>query len=108
MEGRDQSRRLPDVQGTNCPTSEGQEEEGLNVLLAILVFCSAACIDFFNTRYIMAVQRRDAVRAGLWSVSQYGASLVGFLVVFKITLWMLPVEALGLFTGCVWSMRAKV
>lgn len=77
------------------------------VLIAILVFFSAAAIDFANTRYVMAVGEGRARAAAKWSVLQWCSSLVGFLVAVKITLWMLPVEMLGLYVGTLWSMRNK-
>lgn len=78
------------------------------VLLAILVFCSALALDYCATKYVHAVGRDDAHRAAMWSVLQWASSLVGFLVAFKVTLWMLPVEALGLWVGTHLSMRGKV
>lgn len=78
------------------------------IWLALLVFCSAAMIDAANSQYVLAVQRGEAHRAGLWSCAQWAASLVGFLVVVKVTLWMLPAECLGLYAGCRISLRAKV
>lgn len=78
------------------------------VLLAIVVFLSALALDFCATRYVRAVARDDAHRAAIWSVLQWSSSLVGFLVAFKVTLWMLPVEALGLWVGTHLSMRGKV
>lgn len=78
------------------------------VLLAIAVFFSAAFLDFCNTRYVMAVANNDAHRAGLWSVLQWTSSLLGFLIVVKVTMWLLPIEALGLYFGTWLSMRAKI
>ncbi len=75
------------------------------VLIGILVFWSSAALDYCATRYVRAVAL-DATRAAmLWSVGQWACSLVGFLVAFKVTLWMLPVEAAGLAFGTWLSMR---
>lgn len=73
------------------------------------MFVSAMAIDWANTRYVLAVGRGDRIVAANWSVLQWCASLVGFLVAIKITLWMLPLELLGLWCGTLLSMRdAKV
>lgn len=77
------------------------------VLLGVVVFFSAAMIDFANTRYVQAVGERRAYVAARWSVLQWLSSLVGFIIAVKITLWMLPIEALGLYAGTLWSMRTK-
>ena len=76
-------------------------------LFAILVFVSSAFIDFANTRYVQCVGQGHAHRAGLWSVTQWAASLVGFLIAFKVTLWMLPIEMVGLYVGTRVSLRAR-
>ncbi len=79
------------------------------ILLGILVFVSAMAIDWANTRYVISVGERAVHKAALWSVAQWMASLVGFVVALKITLWMLPIEAAGLYAGTVLSLRnAKI
>ena len=75
------------------------------VALALLVFVSAARIDFPNTHYVKAVRAGRAHHAALWSVLQWCGSLVGFIIALKVTLWMLPIEALGLYAGAYLSMR---
>lgn len=75
----------------------------IDVLLALLVFVASASIDFASARYVRAVGRLEARRAATWSVIQWGAGLVGFLVAFKYSLWMLPMEGLGLFVGTMLS-----
>ncbi len=87
---------------------EEKEEGTVIILLAIAVFFSAAILDYCNTKYVLNVAEGNAVKAGLWSVFQWLSSLVGFLIVVKVTLWLLPVEAIGLFVGTWFSMRAKV
>lgn len=77
----------------------------LTIVIGIVVFFSAVGIDFANTRYVQAVGDKDPHRAARWSVLQWVSSLVGFIVAVKITLWMLPVEMLGLYVGTWWSMR---
>lgn len=75
------------------------------VLLAALVFVSAASIDFANVRFVRAVGRGEIHAAARWSVVQWSASLAGFLVAVKVTLWLLPAEAAGLYAGSFASMR---
>lgn len=77
------------------------------IILGVVVFVSSACIDFANTRYVRAVGDDEANKAALWSILQWVSSLVGFLVAVKITLWMLPVEMLGLYVGTLVSMRTR-
>jgi hypothetical protein len=77
----------------------------LTIFIGVLVFFSAVGIDFANTRYVQAVGEKDTHRAARWSVLQWLSSLVGFIVAVKITMWMLPVEMLGLYVGTWWSMR---
>lgn len=74
------------------------------ILLALLVFFSAMGIDYANTRYVKAVDDNRAHHAAAWSVMQWSCGLAGFLVALKVTLWMLPIEALGLYVGTRLSM----
>lgn len=82
----------------------------MNILLAFIVFVSAMGIDFCNIRYIQAVSDGRPHRAAFWSVCQWTSSLLPFLIAFKVSLWLLPIEALGLWAGVYLSMRlgAKV
>lgn len=81
-------------------------------LLAILVFVSAVLIDVCNTQYVKAVARNQPHQAAVYSVLQWVSSLIGFIIAFKVTLWLLPFEALGLYVGTRLSMdwwdRVKV
>lgn len=77
----------------------------LAVLLGIAVFMSAFCIDFCNTRYVLAVNKLAPHQAAAWSVCQWTASVVGFLVAIKFSFWMLPIEAVGLYAGAWYSLR---
>lgn len=77
------------------------------LLVGIAVFLSSACIDVANTHYVLAVTALAPHRAARWSVLQWAASLVGFLVAVKVTLWMLPVEMLGLYAGTLLSLSWK-
>lgn len=74
-------------------------------LLFILVFISSAGIDFANTRYVRAVGELAVNRAACWSLLQWAMSLIGFLFVIKVSLWLLIPEGLGLFFGSWISLR---
>jgi hypothetical protein len=77
------------------------------VVLAILVFTASACLDFAHTRYVQAVQANKAWLAAMWSVLQWMAATVAFVVAVKISLWLLPFEALGLAVGTLLGMRKQ-
>jgi hypothetical protein len=77
--------------------------------LFLLVFVSAASLDYCHSRYIMAVQQRWAWRAAGWSMLGWCSGIVGFFVAVKVTMWVLPAEALGLGAGTLLSVkRAKL
>ena len=78
-----------------------------SLLLAVAVFLSSMTIDYTNVKYVRAVTEDRAYAAAGWSLAQWTASLLGFLVAVKVTLWLLPAEMLGLWCGCVWSIRGK-
>lgn len=67
--------------------------------LGMLVFCATCALDFAHANYVIAVNARRRVRAASWSVAQWGASMVGFIVAFKVSLYLIPFEAAGLFVG---------
>ncbi len=69
------------------------------VALGLLVFCATCALDFAHTRYVMAVHDRKRHRAAAWSVLQWMAATIGFVVAVKVSLYLLPFEALGLYAG---------
>lgn len=73
--------------------------------LAVLVLASSAAIDFAHARYVQAVTARRQLRAAVWSVTQWCAASVGFVVAVKVSLWLLPFEAAGLFLGSLLAVR---
>ena len=75
--------------------------------IGLLVFIASAAIDFANTRYVQAVNAVEPHGAARWSVLQWTASLVGFVVAVKYSLWILPVEAAGLYAGAWLSLRKQ-
>src|SRR5690606_37796921 len=58
-----------------------------------------AGVDFCLARYTRAMIAGHTFKAALWSVGQWSAASVGFVVAVKISIWYLPFEALGLFLG---------
>lgn len=73
--------------------------------LFLLVFVSATMLDFCHGSYIIAVGKRLPYRAAGWSILTWCSGLVGFLVAVKVTLWVLPAEALGTALGTVLSVK---
>jgi hypothetical protein len=79
----------------------------VTVLLAVLVFSAAAGLDFCATKYVRSVQAGRAWSAAMWSVLQWSAATIAFVVAVKVSLWLLPFEALGLATGTLLGMRSS-
>jgi hypothetical protein len=92
--------------------------------LAALVTATMATVDFAHARYSLAMQdhRRRVLESGLyvprwlmvrdwrhwrgplhiaarWSLVQWGAATVGFVLAVRVTMWLLPFEGLGLWIG---------
>lgn len=78
-----------------------------SIALGLIVFASSFAIDLANTNFVQQVQNRNAFSAAMWSVVQWGASVVGFVIAIKISFWYLPIEALGLATGTYYAMRGN-
>jgi hypothetical protein len=70
-------------------------------LLCLFVLVSATLIDFAHARCIVAIAERAPHRAALWSILQWGGATVGFIIAVKVTFWVLPFEAAGLYLGTV-------
>lgn len=49
--------------------------------------------------------RKASVQAALWSVGQWSAASVGFVVAVKVSIWYLPFEAAGLAAGTLLGAR---
>jgi len=75
------------------------------ILLAILVFASAFVIDFAETRYVTAVNAKDAHRAALWSIAMYTAGAAGWVAIVHVSLWLMVPEALGFYCGTRYALR---
>ncbi len=74
-------------------------------LLAVLVTLTMGAVDFAHARYALAMMRvrrgeHQALHvAARWSVVQWGAASIGFIVSVKVSMWLLPFEGLGLYLG---------
>jgi hypothetical protein len=68
-------------------------------MLGVLVFCATCALDYAHTNYVMAVHDRRRYKAAAWSVLQWCAATIGFVVAVKVSLYLLPFEALGLYVG---------
>ena len=79
----------------------------MNVFIAILVTATMAGVDYCHARYVCALLENRIYRAALWSVGQWMAASVGFVVAVKISMWYLPFEAAGLFFGTLLGARRK-
>ena len=72
---------------------------------ALLVTVTMAMVDFAHAKYSLAmVEVRRGGRSYLhqaarWSVVQWGAAAVGFVVAVRVSMWFLPFEAAGLYIG---------
>lgn len=71
----------------------------MSVLLAILVFFTMAGVDFCHAKYVRAMLAGKALPAAFWSVGQWMAASVGFVIAVKVSMWYLIFEAMGLFVG---------
>ena len=73
--------------------------------LATSNVATMACVDYAHARYnhALAASRRNAPGAehlaGCWSVAAWIPATICFVVAVKVSLWMLPFEALGLYIG---------
>lgn len=81
--------------------------------LAVLVTLTMGAVDFAHARYALAMMRfrqgdaRALHIAARWSVMQWGAASIGFIVSVKVSMWLLPFEGLGLYLGTVLGGRRE-
>lgn len=76
-------------------------------LLTLAVFVSAMAIDYAEARYVLAVERRDARDAAMWSVAMYTLGCLGFVAVLEVSLYLMIPEALGFYCGTRLALRGK-
>lgn len=67
--------------------------------IAVLVLFAAAAGDYVESYYVRAVADRQPGRAGAMSCAMYLVSLVGFLAVFKVSIWLVVPELFGVGLG---------
>ena len=77
----------------------------VTAILCAVVFLASALIDFAHARGIVAIGERAGHRAARWSLAQWIGSTIGFLIAMKVTCWVLPFEAAGLYVGTVLAVR---
>lgn len=76
-------------------------------VLALLVFASTMAVDYAHARYIQSLTAGHRHAAARWSVTQWAATMVGFVVAVRVTMWVLPAEALGLYCGTFLGSRER-
>lgn len=76
-------------------------------LLVIAVFLSAMVIDFAEARYVLAVERRQARDAAMWSVVMYAMGCLGFVAVLNVSLWLMLPEGIGFYCGTRLALRTN-
>lgn len=79
----------------------------LIIAVTLLVFGAAALGDFVEAYYTRAVADLDARSAGAMSVAMYGVSLIGFFAVFKVSMWLVVPEAIGVGLGAWIAVRRQ-
>lgn len=67
--------------------------------LGLVVAAAFAAVDFCAIKYVYAVTAGRRHGAARWSVAQWAASAVGFVLVIKVSLWLMLAEAGGLYIG---------
>lgn len=67
--------------------------------LALLVMLATATVDYSHARYVKSMLAGHRHRASRWAVAQWTAAAIGFVVAVRVTLWLLPAEAFGVYAG---------
>lgn len=75
------------------------------VALAFIMFAFGFALDFADTRHKLAVEARHAHVAASWSVTMYLLGVSSTFAVFKITVWLVVPEVVGLYVGSVVALR---
>ena len=71
----------------------------------LLVLVSSAAIDYSHACYVRALTAGSRCRAANWSVVQWAAASIGFVIAVKVSVWLLPFEAVGLFFGTLLAVK---
>lgn len=67
--------------------------------VALLVLFAAATGDYVESYYVRAVADRQPGRAGAMSCAMYLVSLIGFVAVVRVSLWLVIPELVGVGLG---------
>jgi uncharacterized protein HemY len=67
--------------------------------VALLVLFAAAAGDYVESYYVRAVADRQPGRAGAMSCAMYLMSLIGFVAVVRLSLWLVVPELFGVGLG---------
>lgn len=79
----------------------------MTILIAVLVTVTMAGVDYCHARYTRAMIAGHVHPAALWSVGQWSCASVGFVVAVKLSMWYLPMEAIGLYAGTVLGAKRR-
>lgn len=83
-----------------------QDDSVVQVALGVLIFVASFAIDYAHARYLGAVAAGKSVRAANWSLAQWLAATIGFVVAVKVSLWVLPFEAAGMYAGTLAAIKS--
>lgn len=75
------------------------------LLLGMLAFVAAASGDYFETRYVRAVQRNDSETAARCSVAMFAVGAFTLVAIIEAGSWIVAPEAAGLYVGTKLAMR---
>ncbi len=75
------------------------------ILCGLAVVLSTASVDYAHAKHIRALEARARHKAAQWSVAQWLASALGFILIVKVSVYLLPFEACGLYLGSWYGAR---
>jgi hypothetical protein len=71
----------------------------LDLAIALAVFLAAATGDYLESFYVRRVADGNASSAARFAALMYGVSIIGFLAVVKVSLWLCIPEIVGVYIG---------
>lgn len=80
----------------------------IKLLIGVFVFVAACALDVASAKYTQAVQRGRAHAAGVYSVTMFVVSALGFYAVTASSLWYMVPEALGYYVGTRIALRSRL
>ncbi len=75
--------------------------------IVLLVLFAAAGGDYVESYYVRAVADRQPGRAGAMSCVMYLVSLIGFLAVVRVSLWLVVPELIGVGLGSWYAVHRQ-